>query len=265
MTCCRLNASRWRVRAAARQADLSISVSQRRAGDDVRHVAQGQRQAAGDGGEEVVEVVGDAAREPSHRLHLLRLPQARLERQALRLRAAAVAHVPDDALVGPVRHPPRAHLDRQLGPVLPREGPLDHLGLVAGEGLVRQGRVDAVGEREQELERLAQELLARVAGELGRAAVRLRDPLRRAHDDRVGRQVHEAAVAHLGGAQGGLLAPQPLDAPAEPPRHDADADARHAQDQQRVDDVADEVARPRRPGEEPVRLGHEHAAWRRPA
>ena len=242
--------------APCRLVDLGQPATRGRRGG---HVAEGQRQAARDRGEEVVEVVRDAPRESSHRLHLLRLPQAGLERQALRLRATTVAHVPDDALVGPVRHPPRVHLDRQLGPVLPGEGPFHHLGLVAGEGLVREGDKDAIGEREQDLERLAQELLARVARQLGRAAVRLGDPLCRAHDDRVGRQLHKAAAAHLGGAQGGLLALEALDAPAEPPRHDADADARHAQDQHRVDDVADDIARPCRPGEEAVRLGHEHS------
>ena len=46
-------------------------------------IGEGQVGVPGDGGEQVVEVVSDAARQPAHRLHLLSLPQLRFEELAL--------------------------------------------------------------------------------------------------------------------------------------------------------------------------------------
>ena len=86
ITCCRLKASSWCVSAAARQAALSVSISQRCGARPRADVAQRQRQAAGDRRQQVVEVVRDAAREPADRLHLLRLPQPHLERRGARPR-----------------------------------------------------------------------------------------------------------------------------------------------------------------------------------
>ena len=62
-TCCRLNASSWRVSVAARVAVVGG--------------VQQQLDVAGDGREQIVEVVRDAAGELSDRLHLLRLAEPR--------------------------------------------------------------------------------------------------------------------------------------------------------------------------------------------
>ena len=98
-TCLRLKVRSWRVRSAARSAAVRICsrlrVHRRPASAGAR---EGQRRVAEHHGEQVVEVVGDAAGEPAHRLHLLRLPQLLLEQVAL----GDVARVDDDGADGGV-------------------------------------------------------------------------------------------------------------------------------------------------------------------
>ena len=77
-TCRRLNASSWPVSAAARAAAFLISSAWRRSWLVLEAVDQ-ELAVAGDRGQEVVEVVRDAAGEAADRLHLLRLAQLRLE------------------------------------------------------------------------------------------------------------------------------------------------------------------------------------------
>ena len=81
--CRRLKASNWWVSAPPRSAERRISSSAVRwarlqiaAGE--QHVA-----VAGDDGEQVVEIVGHAAGQPAHRLHLLRLAELLLQAGAL--------------------------------------------------------------------------------------------------------------------------------------------------------------------------------------
>ena len=90
--CRRLNASSCRVSAAARSpADLNLHqiLPQR---IFLRHVVEHQAAVAEDRGQQVVEVVRDAAGELADRLHLLRLPQLLLELAPL----GDVARVDDD-------------------------------------------------------------------------------------------------------------------------------------------------------------------------
>jgi len=119
-------------------------------------VAQRQRQAAGDRGQQVVEVVRHAAREPADRLHLLRLPQPRLERQALGLGPVALAHVAQDRLVLPVGHAPRAHLDRHTRGVPAGQQALYHDDLTLVGEVVAERNARELGRTEQRLEREAQ-------------------------------------------------------------------------------------------------------------
>ena len=74
-TCLRLKVSSWRVRAAARSPALRISYTFSRCRIVALHGMQQELAVAGDGREQVVEVVGHAAGQPAHRLHLLGLPQ----------------------------------------------------------------------------------------------------------------------------------------------------------------------------------------------
>jgi hypothetical protein len=59
-------------------------------------VLAGHRDVAENRAEDVVEIVGDAARQRADRLDLLRLAQLRLEREALDLGALAAADVADE-------------------------------------------------------------------------------------------------------------------------------------------------------------------------
>ena len=79
-TCLRLKASSWRVRAAARSAAcwMAWALSAQRMLFAARLLQQHLGVAADDG-EQVVEVVGDAAGEPADGLHLLRLAELLLE------------------------------------------------------------------------------------------------------------------------------------------------------------------------------------------
>ena len=71
----RLNASSWRVSAAARSRGLRFRRCRRAADRPAERVSSEQFAVAADDGEQVVEVVGHAARQPADRLHLLRLSQ----------------------------------------------------------------------------------------------------------------------------------------------------------------------------------------------
>ena len=87
-TCFRLNASSWRTSVAARCAARLISRRSSRRGSSRLDLPHQQLGVADDGGEEVVEVVRDAAGELADRLHLLRLTQLLLE-------ALPLGHVAD--------------------------------------------------------------------------------------------------------------------------------------------------------------------------
>ncbi len=89
--------SSWRVRCIARSAALRISSASPRRGSSCVERADQEVAEAHDDHHHVVEVVGHAAREPPHRLHLLRLPDLLLRLDAL----GDVAAHPDD------RRPPR--------------------------------------------------------------------------------------------------------------------------------------------------------------
>ena len=78
-TCFRLNASSWRTSPAARWAARPISCRSSRRGSARRSPDDQELGVAQDGRQQVVEVVGDAARELTDRLHLLRLPELVLE------------------------------------------------------------------------------------------------------------------------------------------------------------------------------------------
>ena len=86
-TCRRLNASSWRVSAAARADAFLISSAWRRSRASSMPLDQ-ELAVAEDHGQQVVEVVGDAAGEAADRLHLLRLAELLLEL----LLARKVAH-----------------------------------------------------------------------------------------------------------------------------------------------------------------------------
>ena len=75
----RLNASSWRVSSAARCAARSICSTSRALRLSRGSALREDRAVAEDHGEQVVEVVRDAAGEPAERLHLLRLAQLALE------------------------------------------------------------------------------------------------------------------------------------------------------------------------------------------
>ena len=90
--------------------------------------AQDEVAVAVDDGEDVVEVVSDAAGEAADRVHLLRLPELRLEARALLLGAAALGDVPHVA--GEERAPEQLaardrELDRELAAVGAHRGQLD--------------------------------------------------------------------------------------------------------------------------------------------
>ena len=82
-SCLRLKASSWRVTDPARSAARRISSTSVRAGCSASTSPSASSRVAGDGGQRVVEVVRDAAREPADRLHLLRLPELILELAAV--------------------------------------------------------------------------------------------------------------------------------------------------------------------------------------
>ncbi len=83
-TCLRPNARSWRISWRARSAAVSISwMSFRSSFLAVLDRAEREPAVAGDRGEQVVEVVCDAAGEAPDRVHLLRLAQLRLELAAL--------------------------------------------------------------------------------------------------------------------------------------------------------------------------------------
>ena len=88
-TCLRLKASSWRVSVAAWLPAFWISSSEAPASRPatVGQLAQ-QRGVAVDDGEQVVEVVGDAAGQPADRFHLLRLAKMRLRAGQLAFRRA---------------------------------------------------------------------------------------------------------------------------------------------------------------------------------
>ena len=94
--CRRLKASSWCVSSAARCAArrISSSVLARRAVGADR--LERQVAVAEDRGEQVVEVVGDAAGEAAHGLHLLRLSQLFLRRLQCELGAAPLRDVVGD-------------------------------------------------------------------------------------------------------------------------------------------------------------------------
>jgi hypothetical protein len=93
------------------------------------HVRAQQRAVAVDDGEQVVEVVGDAAGEAAQRLHLLHLLQALLERPPRRLVAHHRLHqLLAAAVEGRHRHlggegaavaPTHLHLERHVSPPAP--------------------------------------------------------------------------------------------------------------------------------------------------
>ena len=76
------------VSAAARSADVDAASMKRgmSSGRFGRQAPAHQIERADDAGQQVVEVVGDAAGEMADRLHLLRLPQRLLRRGQIRLR-----------------------------------------------------------------------------------------------------------------------------------------------------------------------------------
>ena len=84
-TCLRLKARSWRTRRAARSAAPMTCCTFRRRGSSPARLAPEQLPVAHDHHEQVVEVVGDAAGEPAHRLHLLRLAELVLQAAALLL------------------------------------------------------------------------------------------------------------------------------------------------------------------------------------
>ena len=118
-TCRRLNASSWPVSAAARAAAFWISSAWRRS--RASSMPRDQELAvAGDRGQQVVEVVRDAAGEAADRLHLLGLAELRLEL----LLARQVAHDGDVTAGADVRR--RDELDLPPTAVRPLQR---HLGL----------------------------------------------------------------------------------------------------------------------------------------
>ena len=80
----RLNASSCRVSAAPRSAAFRISSASIRDGWPSGYCSRQELACADDGGQDVVEVVSDAARQPADRFHLLRLSQLFLERAEIR-------------------------------------------------------------------------------------------------------------------------------------------------------------------------------------
>ena len=82
-TCLRLNASNWRVSEAARSAACRISSTSAGHRRILLHAVRHQLGVAANRGQQVVEVVGDAAGQPADRLHLLRLAQLILELHAI--------------------------------------------------------------------------------------------------------------------------------------------------------------------------------------
>ena len=152
-----------------------------------------QVRVAADGEQHVVEIVGDAAREATHRLHLLGLEQLALERLA----GADVDHGGEDQPPAGRLQGSQADLDRELVAVLvpPGEVEADAHGASdrACQVAVTVGDVD-VGEalRKQPLHRFAQQLLTVEPERLGDAGVRVHDPPRRVHgDDGIGRGVQQ--------------------------------------------------------------------------
>ena len=107
ITCLRLKARSWRTRRAARS-EAPMTCCRLAQARIVRVEAPAQQLAvAHDHHEQVVEVVGDAAREPADRLHLLRLAQLLLEPPPLLLGLAPLRDVQEHH-----RHHPRRGLER---------------------------------------------------------------------------------------------------------------------------------------------------------
>ena len=211
------------MRSAARPA--AVLTSREVAADELvvpAAVLEGEPRVAGDGGEEIVEVVGDAARQQPERLEALRLAELLLE-------CLALADVDDEALLGDrlarcvshhrhvVEHPDDAAV-RADHPVLAAHDVLREAACVQ---LCVDLPVVGMDERRREvrlgeppLDRVAEEILRLPALEEGRCV----EVLEAAHVGDERRLVDEPAMTLLGFAHPRLgLAPRLLEPDEEEP------------------------------------------------
>ena len=155
--------------------------------------ASARCEVADDGGEDVVEVVGDAARQRADRLELLRLAQLGLEIGALRLGALALGNVPHEARVHRPFAEPRLtgrQLDRDRVAAL---APRQQLALT---GLPERVGVRPVGE--QLRRRLSDQVLASAVEQpLGGAIDGLDRPGRVGRDDAFRRRLQNGPQPRL--------------------------------------------------------------------
>ena len=168
----------------------------------------GQRDVAHDAGQDIVEVVGDAAGQVADRLHFLRLPQLRLEAFALGLGLSAprqIAHDRQDVRAALVVHARTAQLDLDRPAVALERGAValegaavrDPCGQLAGQVPAAHGQ-QLVGSAPQHL-------LASIPEQGDEGGIDVDDPaLLVEHRHAVHRRVEDGAILLLARAQGPL-------------------------------------------------------------
>ena len=199
-TCRRLKASSCRVRTVARSAAAAISFSSGSESPSACLLEQ-RFGVAADHGEQVVEVVGDAAGQPPDRLQLLRLTQLLLE-------VPALADVAADRLGADGRavllDQTARHLDLDPPPVLGEQLVLVHGRLDAPDRPCRCGPAESLvplGWHELE-ERTTDQLLARIAERSHERLVHGCEARLQVHGrDQIGGVLEQISVAGLALAQ----------------------------------------------------------------
>ena len=134
----RLKASNCRVRAAARSAAWLICWAERAEAPERAAAGQQQRGMAVDDGEDVVEIVGDAAGELADGFHFLGLAQLLFQaflRQGRLLAFGNIAHVQQGGGPAGIIDPADPHLDRHRPAVARPALGLELPGLALDQGL----------------------------------------------------------------------------------------------------------------------------------